>query len=91
MIGDVEAVLREALTNIAKHAQATQAWVSIGVNRGRLEVTVADNGVGLDPEATRSGLSNLQVRAEQHGGQLTVGSRSSKGGLRLQWSIPLKV
>jgi signal transduction histidine kinase len=88
IIADVEAVLRESLTNVAKHAQAAQIRVYVQADNQRLALTVIDNGVGLGPSTRRSGLANLNRRAERHGGYLDVGN-SPEGGLRLQWSIPL--
>jgi signal transduction histidine kinase len=88
IIADVKAVLRESLTNVAKHAQATQIRVFVEADTARLAVTVLDNGIGLGEGTRRSGLANLNRRAERHEGLLNVGN-SSEGGLQLQWSIPL--
>jgi signal transduction histidine kinase len=87
-IADVEAVLRESLTNVTKHAQATQVRVRIQAGKQRLYLTVIDNGVGLGRSTRRSGLENLNQRAERQGGYLEVGD-SAEGGLRLRWSIPI--
>ena len=64
-------MLRESLTNVAKHAAATSVEVEVRVGPSALEAWVTDNGRGL-PETLerRSGLSNLQARAEAHGGTL---------------------
>jgi signal transduction histidine kinase/AraC-like DNA-binding protein len=88
IIADVEAVLRESLTNVAKHARATQIRVFVRADSERLALDVIDNGIGLGRGTRRSGLANLNRRAERHGGRLDVGN-SSEGGLQLQWSIPL--
>jgi signal transduction histidine kinase len=88
IIADVEAVLRESLTNVTKHAQATQIRVRVQAGKQRLYLTVIDNGVGLGHSTRRSGLANLNRRAEQQGGYLDV-SNSPEGGLRLRWSIPI--
>lgn len=88
VIADVEAVLRESLTNVTKHAHATQVRVRIQAGKQRLHLTVIDNGVGLGHSTRRSGLANLSRRAEQQGGYLEVGD-SAEGGLRLRWSIPI--
>jgi signal transduction histidine kinase len=81
-------VLRESLTNVAKHARAAQIRVFVQADNERLALTVIDNGIGLGQGTRRSGLANLNRRAERHGGHLDVGN-SPEGGLRLQWSIPL--
>jgi signal transduction histidine kinase len=88
IIADVEAVLRESLTNVAKHARAAQIRVNVQADGQRLALTVIDNGIGLGATTRRSGLANLSRRAERHGGYLDV-ANSPEGGLRLQWSIPL--
>jgi signal transduction histidine kinase len=90
IIADVEAVLRESLTNVAKHAQAAQIRVSVQADKQQLDLTVIDNGIGLSGTTRRSGLANLNRRAERRGGYLHVGD-SPEGGLRLQWSIPIRL
>ncbi|GAA1839257.1 GAF domain-containing sensor histidine kinase [Microlunatus capsulatus] len=85
---EVEAVLRESLTNAAKHARAGAVAVRLVTAARTLTLTVADDGVGLRPSARRSGLSNLRFRAEQRGGRLEL-ERAPEGGLLVRWSIPL--
>ncbi|MFE3602969.1 GAF domain-containing protein [Streptomyces sp. NPDC059096] len=84
----VVAVLREALSNIGRHAHADAAEVSLVVRDGLLTLTVSDNGTGIAPDGRRSGLDNLARRAEGLGGGLTVGVRR-RGGTRLVWTVPL--
>ncbi|WP_240677516.1 sensor histidine kinase [Actinacidiphila soli] len=84
----VVAVLGEALANVARHAQATAADVSLVVRSGELTLTVADNGVGTKDGGRRSGLRNLAERAEELSGGLTLDSPSG-GGTRLAWRVPL--
>jgi signal transduction histidine kinase len=81
------AALREALTNVARHAAATQVEVSVAVN-GDVVLLVADDGVGLSPERRESGLRNLAERAELLGGALVL-EAGAAGGTRLRWSTPL--
>ena len=88
IVGDVEAVLRESLTNVARHAQASKIRVRIQADGQHLAITVTDNGIGLGHSTRRSGLANLHRRAERYGGDFSVGN-APEGGLRLQWSIPL--
>ena len=85
---EVEAVLRESLTNAAKHAGAGAVTVRLVTAARTLTLTVSDDGVGLRPSARRSGLSNLRFRAERRGGQLEL-ERAPEGGLLVRWSIPL--
>ena len=88
IIADIEAVLRESLTNVAKHARAGLIRVRLQADKQRLDLTVTDDGIGLGRSPRRSGLANLTRRAERHGGYLDV-SNAPEGGLRLQWSIPI--
>ncbi|WSV01361.1 GAF domain-containing protein [Streptomyces sp. NBC_01023] len=90
----VVAVLGEALSNVARHAHADAAEVSLTVRGGRLALTVCDNGTGIAPDSHRSGLDNLARRAEGLGGELTVGTSDhggtpDHGGTRLVWTVPL--
>jgi signal transduction histidine kinase len=81
-------VLREALSNVARHAEATQVEIVAGVGNGRFTLTVDDNGVGLSRTDARSGLENAGSRAMALGGELQLG-RSHLGGAQLLWSVPL--
>jgi PAS domain S-box-containing protein len=81
-------VVAEALTNVAKYAQATAATVQVTVERGSLVVEVGDDGVGGASPDTGSGLRGLQDRVGALDGTLTV--ESPKGeGTRLRAVIPL--
>jgi signal transduction histidine kinase len=88
----VLAVLREALTNVGKHAQATKVVVTVTAG-DELRVVVADDGVGVD-EATAGkrpgalGLKNMRQRAERLEGGMEIGT-SREGGTRLTWHVPL--
>ncbi|WP_442814293.1 GAF domain-containing sensor histidine kinase [Streptomyces sp. NBC_01198] len=88
---DVVAVLEEALSNVARHARASAAEVSVAVASGRLALTVADDGIGLPGQTRRSGLRNLAERAAHRGGEFTAGPRdeAGTGGTRLVWRVPL--
>jgi signal transduction histidine kinase len=86
---DLLAALREALSNVVKHARATKVTVQIEVVDRRVRLTVADDGVGspstVDP---RSGLVNLRERADRHGGTIDV-SATEPSGITLTWTVPL--
>ena len=85
---DVVAVVRESLSNVARHAGATSATVDIVVG-ARVEVRVADDGAGPPPAGHRSsGLANLAERAVARGGALDMGA-SQLGGTLVRWSVPL--
>ena len=80
------AVLAEALTNTARHAEASHAWVVVSAG-DRLVLTVGDDGRGIDPTATRSGLGNMRERAASLGGTCRAES-SDEGGTVVTWSVP---
>ncbi|MEZ0074632.1 GAF domain-containing protein [Planotetraspora sp. GP83] len=82
------AVLREALSNTARHAKACRADVRVEVGGARLTLVVRDDGVGIPELGGRSGLRNLEERAVRLGGRFEVGSLE-EGGTRLAWSVPL--
>jgi signal transduction histidine kinase len=84
---DLVAVVREALSNVARHAHARSADVDLAVTPDRITLTVCDDGVGLGSTTRRSGLANLRRRAEHRGGTLTL-SAGDPAGTRLSWSIP---
>ncbi|MER7165899.1 GAF domain-containing sensor histidine kinase [Micromonospora sp. NPDC000207] len=85
---DLTAVLREALSNAVRHAEADRVSVAVTVADGRLTVTVTDDGIGMDPSAARSGLVNLRERAHRHGGEFTV-TPADPHGTVVHWSVPL--
>jgi signal transduction histidine kinase len=87
---DVETALlrtaREALTNIQKHAQATQVTVTLTYMDTLVALDVQDNGKGCDPASLSQsdlgggfGLKSIQEQVEQLGGELTIESTQGKG------------
>lgn len=90
LVDDLIAVLREALTNVARHAQAASVRVGIvaGVEDRTLSVEVIDDGVGLGESGRRSGLANLRKRAEGRGGSFEV-EAGPAGGTRVAWAAPI--
>jgi signal transduction histidine kinase len=84
------AVLREALTNVSKHAKASSAEVSVEARDSMLTARVTDNGVGYRGDsATGRGVVNLRVRATRLDGDFEIAEMSS-GGTMLTWRVPLK-
>lgn len=82
-----EAVVREAVSNAVRHANATTLTVSVKVEDD-LTIEVVDNGRGIPDDITGSGLTNLRQRAQQVGGDFSV-DRVLAGGTLLRWSAPL--
>jgi signal transduction histidine kinase len=90
LVAEAEAVVREALTNVAKHAGATAASLLVIVTEDRLIIEVIDNGIGPGGATRRSGLDNLERRAADLAGSLTV-EPASEGGTHLRWTVPLNL
>jgi signal transduction histidine kinase len=82
---------KEALTNIVRHAHATQVWLRIAVRGRRLEVEVSDNGRGFnqsEPRAGSDGLANMKERLKNLGGVCEIVS-DAKNGTSVRFSAPL--
>jgi signal transduction histidine kinase len=82
------AVLREALSNVAKHAGATAVEVSVGVQDGDVVLCVADDGVRdvAVPSAGGHGLRNMRARAVRLGGQMDIAQPGQ--GTTVTWRVP---
>lgn len=82
-------VVKEALTNVLKHAGAREVRVQAKATPGQLEIVVQDDGRGFDPDkptdaaGTRNGLANMRRRAETLGGALSVRSTVAGTEVRL--------
>jgi signal transduction histidine kinase len=90
-------IVREAVNNAVKHAQAKLVRLSVRLDRplagGRVTITVEDDGCGFDPNETaddgrHSGLANMRRRADDIGGTLTLTSRPGSG-TRVEITAPL--
>ena len=86
-------VAQEALTNVAKHAQATRAVVTLSAQDGWVRLTVDDNGRGLPPDKLRRGhstlgMTSMRERAEQLGGHFDIGPGPDNQGTRVCVEIP---
>jgi len=83
-------VLREALSNVARHASAHRAEVEVSVD-GALALRVVDDGRGVADTSAASGgrgMSNMAERAELLGGTFSVSNRPG-GGTEVSWIVPL--
>ncbi|MEM7130019.1 MAG: sensor histidine kinase [Chloroflexota bacterium] len=80
---------QELLTNIQRHASATEAWLTLTINQNTITLFVADNGQGMPAqiEDGRFGLRGLKERAEQLHGSLAISKRSTRG-TEILFSIP---
>jgi signal transduction histidine kinase len=86
MAADVVAVTREALMNVIKHAGAEHSSVTLTAIDGAVALEISDDGRGFDGSDRRSGVANLEARAQERGGSLTVDSDAT--GTRLLWTVP---
>jgi signal transduction histidine kinase len=79
-------VTQEALTNVAKHAQASHVWVHLTADQHTVDLTIRDDGIGFDPaQAARLlndghyGLAGMRERVELGGGRLELDSQPGHG------------
>ncbi|TDP92159.1 GAF domain-containing protein [Labedaea rhizosphaerae] len=89
---DLLATMREALSNVARHAKATSVLVTVVVSPagGTLELEVDDNGRGLpDTVVRRSGLANMTRRAQRWSGSCEITSTASTG-TTVRWMVPIQ-
>lgn len=84
---DLLAVLREALSNVAKHAQATRVAVVVRSLHGVVSLTVTDDGLGMNPAGYRSGTRNMAERAWEYGGDCLWDAVEPRG-TRVHWQVP---
>jgi signal transduction histidine kinase len=81
---DMEAVVREGVSNAARHSGGTHVTVSLDV-ADEAVLEVVDDGHGIDLKGARSGLRNLEKRARRHDGEAVI-EPLPDGGTRLRWS-----
>ncbi len=86
-------IFQEAFSNVEKYAQAEEVSLSLEVSGGQLNLSIADDGVGFDPETAELGkgygLSNIKDRAEGLGGILLIDTSPGEG-TQLRVSFPLE-
>jgi two-component system, NarL family, sensor histidine kinase DegS len=90
-------IIQEALANVRKHAHAHNAWITFRkLDTNRLEMTIADDGQGFDPQAVpvdasrkTFGLASMRERVDSLSGELNLDSRPG-AGTRVMVSVPLK-
>lgn len=91
---DVVAVVREGLSNAARHAKGNSVQVRVHVKgrgaTGKVLVEVEDDGRGVDTAVSRrSGLDNLAARARRHHGTFAITRGQHGRGSLLEWQVPL--
>jgi PAS domain S-box-containing protein len=89
VVEEMEHVLREALSNVTRHARATSVRVSVTADDGYASVVVRDDGVGIPQDVVGgNGLRNITDRASGLGGDATIES-VAEGGSELRWRVPI--
>jgi signal transduction histidine kinase len=86
---DLIAVIRETLTNVSRHAQASRVTVTLAVDDDAVRLDVVDDGRGIEPTGRRSGVANMRTRAERLTGTMDIG-RAPEGGTYVTWTVPLR-
>jgi signal transduction histidine kinase len=89
IVPELLAVLREALSNVARHAHATSARVSVRATGAEVVLLVEDDGIGLDPDRARGGIVNMGERAHDLGGAFEIGTRPDGTGTVVTWRVPI--
>jgi two-component system sensor histidine kinase DevS len=85
---ELEATVREALSNAARHAGASAVEVRVEVTHTSVNLTVIDDGRGVDPARPHgNGLRNMAERASRLGGSFELDTAEA-GGCTLRWSVP---
>lgn len=87
-------IAQEALSNIARHSEATEAWVSLEVLDLMVRLEINDNGCGLKSASSGEhspslGVVGMRARARQLGGELIIENRK-EGGLRIRAEVPFQ-
>ncbi|MDH4364186.1 MAG: PAS domain S-box protein, partial [Acidimicrobiia bacterium] len=92
VISQAVPALREALSNVARHARASQVTVDLTCADGSVTLRVADNGIGLvgrPGDGAGHGLVNLRERAVDLGGSFEIAPAPEGTGTTLVWTVPV--
>jgi signal transduction histidine kinase len=85
------AVVREGLSNAARHARCRAVVVTVTTAGGQVSAEIVDDGVGVGQPDRRSGLANMRSRAAELGGTFTIGPGPDGVGTRVHWTAPCAV
>jgi signal transduction histidine kinase len=86
---DLLAVVRESLTNVSRHADASHVSIRLHVADDTLCLEVVDNGRGIAATGRHSGIANMRARAERLNGSMDIG-RTDGGGTHVRWCVPVR-
>jgi signal transduction histidine kinase len=85
-------IAQEALSNVQKHAKATDVEISLWIEDENLNLEILDNGISISPEQLQqsngNGLRNMQERTTAINGELYIGDREA-GGTEVKLSVPI--
>jgi two-component system, NarL family, sensor histidine kinase UhpB len=84
-------IIKEALNNILKHSNATQASLTIAKNNDYFNIVISDNGCGFAPDILntgRNGILNMKSRAEKTGSKYKIESNNITGGTVIEINVP---
>lgn len=84
---DLLAVLREALSNTARHAHASKVSILVAASRD-ITLEIHDDGRGIGTPTRASGIANMATRAARLGGRCDLGD-DPLGGTTVRWVVPL--
>ena len=85
------ATLREALSNVTKHAQASKVNIELVADANHVSLCIRDDGVGIDIPGEGNGLRNMNERAIAFGGSCEINRLSAAGGTEIQWRVPVDI
>ncbi|WP_030443315.1 GAF domain-containing sensor histidine kinase [Actinoplanes subtropicus] len=90
IVPELMAVLREALANVARHAQASRVRVSVRAGEHEVVLRVEDDGIGADPAGARGGIVNMSERASDLGGTFEITAGPNGAGTVVTWRAPIE-
>jgi signal transduction histidine kinase len=83
------AILREALSNVTRHAHASKVNIELVADPSHVSLRVRDDGIGMDGPGEGNGLRNMNERAIAFGGSCEINRSSAAGGTSIEWSVPV--
>ena len=89
VVSDLIGVVDEALTDVARHANASAVVVVLACSSDHVVAQVVDDGEGPGATAGRDRVSGMRARAERHGGSLSL-RRNHPHGTVVEWMVPLR-
>ena len=82
---------KEAITNVVRHAKATEVWLRLRLEPGSFTLEIQDNGrgpAGLEGKQSRNGLRNMHKRMEDVGGRFAI-TAAPEGGALVRLTVPV--